>query len=106
MTQFRDGEDDATPWSGLDEVDVAVDGVWLRSGWVFTEEERADGGENETEREAAVGMSIPVLELAIVELQFSKGILTTRRTSPSGWLPRTGRPCQARVSPASHPQRM
>lgn len=69
MTQFRDGEDDATPWSGLDEVNVAVDGVWLWSGWVFAEEVRADGGEDETEREAAVGVSIPVFKLAIFDLQ-------------------------------------
>jgi hypothetical protein len=107
MTQFCDGEYNATLWSGLDEIDVAVDGVWLRSGWVFAEEERADGGEDKTEREAAVGVSIK-MELAgchqcdIINNQGS--ILTTRHTSPSGLSPRTGPPCQARASPASHPQ--
>lgn len=39
-------------------MDVAVDGVWLWSGWVFAEKECADGGEDETEREAAVRVSI------------------------------------------------
>lgn len=45
-------------------MDIAVDRVWLWSGWVFAEEECTDSGEDKTEREAAVGVSILVLKLA------------------------------------------
>lgn len=88
-------------------MDVAVDGVWLRSGWVFAEEERADGGEDETECEATMGVSINIKLAGCHQFYIinnERSILTTRHTSPSEWSPRTGRPYQARASPASHPQ--
>lgn len=68
-------------------MDDAVDGVWLWSGWVFAEEECANGGEDEAKREAAVGVSAKI-QLAIIELQLSNGKEVSTDSPPhqSQWM--------------------
>lgn len=61
MTQFSDREEYATLRSGLHEMDIASYRVRLGRGRVLGEEESADGGEDETESEAAMCVSILML---------------------------------------------